>query len=198
MNKEIQEHDERIKQLVSQIKNLDDRFDVTGPSEPAIYRSGVEPAIPWEKKTIEETCGIVLPSDLSQIWDHGSRINVYVDITYGHWGSIIWSPAEIIKKQKWKMTRFYAEEDFQKGDLVVGEFPGNYDLALILRCDENEKDFGTVIVASSMEQREEWNTVASSIVDFLEKLIAACGLMYWEPGFKFDDNLIENWWSGEM
>lgn len=198
MKTETDHSDARIKSILSQINRLDDRMDEQGSAESAIYRSGIDPKVSWEKGMIEESSGVVLPSELSDIWDNASRINLYVDITHGHWGTIIWSPIEIIENQEWKSIRFYAEEDFQDGDLIVGEFPGNYDLALIVRCDENKQDFGTVIVASSMESRDEWNIVASSIIEFLEKIMEASGLMYWEPGFSFEKSLIEKWWLGDV
>lgn len=189
--------EKKIKDIVSQISSLEDRIsEIVNP--PAIYRTNADPPISWDMQIIEKTLSIVLPPDLIQLWEYASRIRLYEDITYGQWGTILWSPLEVIDSQVIKDTRFFNEDDFHQGDLLIGEFIGDSDLAILVRCDPNESDFGKIMVPCSLERREEWPTIAETILIFLEKMLAATGIMYWEYGFKFQKKQIDKWWSGEM
>lgn len=137
----------------------------------------VPPPQPWDKKTLEDSLSITLPSAIINVWNQTSGLRLFEDTTYGQWGLIFWSPNQIISEQKKRIAQRKA--DFRQGDLLIGEFLGDADL-LILRCDETSPDFGNVIIALPIDSREEWDIAASSLENFLNKFLAAKGEKFWE------------------
>jgi len=184
-----------LKRLIARIHNLED--NISSSVAQTVYRSVVEPEIPWNREKIEKLLAVTLPSELVQFWDLCSGVRIYEDISYGQWGSIIWSPEKVVDNQVWKTTRFFNNEDFYFGDIIIGEFRGDSALALIIRCDRTNSDFGSIIIASSIDPRDYWYLAAPSLDIHLEKLLAAQGAMYWEHGFNFDED-IKKWLSGDV
>ena len=131
----------------------------------------------WDKKAFEETLGITLPLAIIHLWNKTSGLRLFEDISYGQWGLILWSPAQVITEQEKRITQ--RKEDFRPGDLIVGEFLGDADL-LVLRCDATSPDFGNVAIALPLDSREEWYIAAHSLESFLSQFIGAKGDKFWE------------------
>lgn len=124
---------------------------------------------------------ITCPPDLLTFWTVAESARLFLDSTYGQWGLHLLEPSEAVE-----MTRIFAEErrrEFCKGDLVVGRFLGDSDL-LIVRCSEDEADFGKVLVAVPLDPRNDWYNVANSFAEFLENYIAAKGDKFWENNLR--------------
>jgi len=124
-----------------------------------------------------DALSITCPSDLLSFWTVTEYATLFLDSTYGQWGLQILDPNQAVER-----TKIFAKErkrDFSEGDLIVGRFLGDSDL-LIVRCSDDESDFGKVLVALPLDPRSDWYNVADSFADFLEKYIAAKGDKFWE------------------
>ena len=119
------------------------------------------------------------PSDLIDLWRTTQSATLFQDVEYGQWGLDLLSPGRSVAATidfRSKRTK-----DFLDGDCVVGVFLGDSDL-LLVRCDPLQKDYGSVLVALPIDQRQEWYHVATSLSDFLAGYIAARGGKFWEAG----------------
>jgi hypothetical protein len=119
------------------------------------------------------------PSDLIDLWLTTQSATLFQDVEYGQWGLDLLSPGRSVAATidfRSKRTK-----DFLDGDCVVGVFLGDSDL-LLVRCDPLQKDYGSVLVALPIDQRQEWYQVATSLSDFLAGYIAARGGKFWEAG----------------
>jgi hypothetical protein len=133
--------------------------------------------LPWEPKRLEEVLEIKIPSALHQLWDKTSGLRLFEDTIYGQWGLVVWSPNQIIEEQEKKVPQ--RPFDFLSSDLIIGEFLGDSEL-LVLRCNEQTPDFGEVMIALPLDEREQWYKAASCLEEFLSNFIAARGEKFWE------------------
>lgn len=118
------------------------------------------------------------PSDLKQFWQRARSGRLFEDTTYGQWGLELLSP-EKARHETLEFRRCRPVDSLDK-DLVVGRFIGDADI-LLLRCDPNASDFGEVLVASPIDPRSEWDVIARSFGDFLNRYVETRGDMYWHP-----------------
>ncbi len=169
-------NEQDIAKLIHTIKSIG-TVDSTDVSIPMPMHCQVLPPQPWDKKAFEETLGITLPLAIRHLWNKTSGLRLFEDITYGQWGLILWSPAQVITEQEKRITQ--RKEDFRPGDLIVGEFLGDADL-LVLRCDATSAEFGNVAIALPLDSREEWYIATHSLEGFLSQFIAAKGDKFWE------------------
>jgi len=119
------------------------------------------------------------PSDLIDLWRTTQSATLFQDVEYGQWGLDLLSPGRSVAATidfRSKRTK-----DFLDGDCVVGVFLGDCDFILV-RCDPLQKEYGSVLVALPIDQRQEWYHVATSLSDFLAGYIAARGGKFWEAG----------------
>jgi len=119
----------------------------------------------------------VIPHDLRTFWKRSECAKLFEDVKYGQWGLEILNGAEAARETNEQHS--CRSNDFERGDLVVGRFLGDSDL-LLVRCDSNANDFGSVIVALPLDPRQDWDRVADSFEDFLETYASAAGEKYWE------------------
>lgn len=133
--------------------------------------------IPWNKTALEESLEITLPDDVEQLWTLVSSLCLFEDITYGQWGLVIWSPDQVVVEHKRHLME--RPEQFRQGDLIIGEFLGDSDL-LLIRCNPIDPDFGYVIVALPLYQREEWDVPSPSLTMFLRAFLDSRGGKFWE------------------
>ena len=98
----------------------------------------IVPAIARSSKAIETRLNISLPEDLQELWQKSNGLRLFEDKTYGQSGLIIWSPQKVLEQQQ--ILR-QGSDEFQSGDLIIGEFLGDFDL-LVVRFDQNSDDFG--------------------------------------------------------
>ena len=82
----------------------------------------IVPAIARSSKAIETRLNISLPEDLQELWQKSNGLRLFEDKTYGQSGLIIWSPQKVLEQQQ--ILRRGSDE-FQSGDLIIGEFLGD-------------------------------------------------------------------------
>lgn len=118
-----------------------------------------------------------LPAELAEFWRDSGGARLFEDTTYGQWGLVLLGRDAAADR-----TEMFVEErlrDARPGDLVVGEFLGDQDL-LLVRCDQEASDFGSVLVALPLDGREDWYVLAPSLTAFLEEFEQEEGAKYWE------------------
>lgn len=123
------------------------------------------------------TLAISLPPEAIEFYKATDGAVLFKDDEYGQWGLKIYCLDELDRA-----TRFYLDKrsrDALEGDLIIGEFIGDSDL-LLLRCNPHSSDFGSVMIVSAIEQREEWDTAAIDVESFLLELYSQQGDKYWE------------------
>jgi len=169
-------NEQDIEKLIHAIKSIG-TVDSTDVSIPMPMHCQVLPPQPWDKKLLEDSLSITLPVTIINLWNQSSGLRLFEDINYGQWGLILWSPNQIIIEQEKRIDQ--RKSDFRYGDLIIGEFLGDADL-LILRCDATSPDFGNVMIALSLDSREEWDLAGLTLESFLNQLIAANGDKFWE------------------
>ncbi len=118
-----------------------------------------------------------LPRELREMWSISQQCHLFLDADYGQWGLHILSPFDAENE-----TSLFVQErlgDVEPGDLVIGGFVGDTD-ALLIRCNPNAADFGSLIVATPLDRRADWPIVASSLLDFLQEYAMTEGEKFWE------------------
>lgn len=138
--------------------------------------SEIVPAIARSSKDLETRLNISLPEDLQELWQKCNGLSLFEDKTYGQSGLIIWSPQKVLEKQK---SLRQNSDEFQDGDLVIGEFLGDSDL-LVVRCDQNSDDFGQLIISLPIDHRSDWYYLTYLLPEFLQKFINNRGKKFWE------------------
>lgn len=129
-------NEQNIEKLIHAIESLG-IVDSPDVSIPMPMHSQVLPPQPWDKKLLEDSLSITLPLTIINLWNQTSGLRLFEDINYGQWGLILWTPNQVILEQEKLITQ--RKQDFQPGDLIIGEFLGDADL-LILRCDATSPD----------------------------------------------------------
>ena len=84
----------------------------------------IVPAIARSSKAIETRLNVSLPEDLQK----SNGLRLFEDKTYGQSGLIIWSPQKVLEQQQ--ILRRGSDE-FQSGDLIIGEFLGDESPVLV-------------------------------------------------------------------
>ena len=143
-----------MKDLIRRIKSLQDIvFAPAIRQRPSVLRSTVKTPSAWESSEIESTLGIRLPEELRSFWNEAEELRLFEDIHDGHWGLILWGPAQTIARQD--STFVLARKDeLQSGGIIIGEFLGDSDLVLI-RCSPGESDFGVIRIVLRLYPRRD-------------------------------------------
>jgi hypothetical protein len=154
---------------------------VTGAPLP--MRCLVLPQLSWEPDFLVKSLEHPLPPDLEYLWDATSGLVLFQDMTYRQYGLVLWSPDQaVVRHQRHASERFADTGDLQDGDFIIGEFLGDLDL-VIIRCDPQFADFGSIVIAQEIDPRPEWPTAASSLGEFLQRFLqsnqATFGEKYW-------------------
>lgn len=160
------------------LKNIEQlgRIELVDMAISMPLESRIFPAIARSSKAIEIRLDISLPEDLQELWQKSSGLRLFEDKTYGQSGLIIWSPQKVLEQQQVLKRN---SDDFQSGDLIIGEFLGDSDL-LIVRCDQDSDDFGQVIISLPIDQRSDWYYLPYLLPEFLQKFINSQGEKFWE------------------
>ena len=90
--------------------------------------SEILPPIANSTKDLEFRLHIALPEDLQELWQKSNGLRLFEDKTYGQSGLIIWSPQKVLEQQQ--ILRRGSDE-FQSGDLIIGEFLGDQSPVLV-------------------------------------------------------------------
>jgi hypothetical protein len=117
-----------------------------------------------------------LPPELEELWTRVESMRLYEDSVYGQWGLIILSPANAAAKTR-EMALCRPQES-RPGDLVIGEFLGDSQ-TIVIRCEENAGDLGSVLVALPIDPRQDWPTVGDDLSGFLTNYLEAGGVNFW-------------------
>ncbi|MDO5651587.1 MAG: SMI1/KNR4 family protein, partial [Moraxella sp.] len=121
-----------------------------------------------------------VPNDYDELLMISNGLTLFVDEKYGQWGLRIYGCDEVVSRNRlWKES--YRRADLVYGDLIIGEFLGDSDL-LIMRCDEDCDDFGSILISLPLDYRKDWYYPAASLSEFLKKYIEAEGEKFWESG----------------
>lgn len=146
------------------------------PESPAVCR--VFEPIPWSQQELERTLGFEIPNQLAQLWDLCGGMMLYGDDLWCPGGLVICAPCV---EELFRLNSDYQDrksDSTAPGDLIIGEFRSDLELVLI-RCDRNNTDCGSILIVAEMEPRPDWKRVAFSIEEFLIKYMDAHGEKYW-------------------
>jgi len=154
--------------------------NIIGRGEPREIWSGIMPFTYWCDDLIERELGLKVHHELRWLWDYCS--SMAIKISYGISGLYIYSPDQALFRHKYyyvkEKTLSKTLEDIIEGDFVIGEYIGEQQLVLI-RCDENSEDFGSILMTQPIDPREEWPIAGASLTEFLETYYLA-GDMFWD------------------
>jgi hypothetical protein len=159
------------------LKNIEQlgRIELDNMAIAMPLNSEIVPAIARATKNLETLLNISLPDDLQELWQKCNGLRLFEDKTYGQSGLIIWSPQKVLEQQQ--VLRRNSDE-FQDGDLIIGEFLGDSDL-LVVRCDQNFSDFGKVIISLPIDHRSDWDYLPYLLPEFIQKFINSQGEKFW-------------------
>ncbi len=117
------------------------------------------------------------PKEAKELYLTADGAALFKDDEYGQWGLRLFRFDEVDDQT----SRYLRErsKDSIAGDRIIGEFTGDSDL-LLLRCDPQSNDFGSVIVVSAIDQRTNWDVAAKDLGSFLQKYYTFQGDKYWE------------------
>ncbi|WLP94169.1 SMI1/KNR4 family protein [Psychrobacter sp. M13] len=119
-----------------------------------------------------------LPIEYKQFLLISNGALLFLDEHYGQAGLNIYSLKDFTNKINFWLSSYRASS-LIVGDLIVGEFLGDSDF-IILRCDKDADDFGTIIISLPLYEREDWFYLKKDFTDFLMEFIKAEGYKYWE------------------
>lgn len=119
----------------------------------------------------------VVPQPLQDLWSNVEWAEFFKDEEFGQWGLKLLTPEEAATESTRQIQS--RPEDFQTGDIVIGEFLGDSEV-LVVRCDSNLADFGQVIVALPIDHRKDWYMVSASLDKFLTNYSQKEGEKFWE------------------
>ena len=118
-----------------------------------------------------------LPEDVREFWLATRSATLFKDYQFGQWGIEVFDPAQALWETSVQASA--RQRDFVSSDLVFARFFGDSDL-IIIACDREQPNFGSVTIALPVDRRPDWPVVARSFGEFLEKLVAVQGDKYWE------------------
>lgn len=131
----------------------------------------------FDRKHIETALNVQLPNALLNLWKETAELRLFEDINFGQWGLVIWPAGKLIKKNRQVVSD--RPDEYRLGDLVIGEFLGDGELA-VLRCDPTSSDYGAVLISLPIYPRQDWYVAADSLVAFLKRFVSVQGKKYWE------------------
>jgi hypothetical protein len=124
--------------------------------------------------------GLTMPDDLSEAWSVCCGCRLFEDAIYGQWGLELFSPSEALREtNEYRAEREDRDDPAEVGDLVIGRFIGDLQ-RLMIRCETNAADFGSVVVVAEIDPRSEWVLAAPTLAVFLSRYAAAQGRKCWE------------------
>ena len=118
-----------------------------------------------------------LPDDVLEFWRVTRHATLFKDQQYGQWGVEVLQPTQALSETARQSSS--RPRDFIDSDLVLARFFGDSDL-VVVACNPNKPDFGSIAIALPIDKRSEWPTVAKSFGEFLSRLVESQGDKYWE------------------
>jgi hypothetical protein len=187
-NKEVKN---RILDLLARMFNQENYLRIADNSKSRSMKQSTSlPYIHWNENLIKQEIGISnLPEELLMLWSYCSSLIIHFEKDRGLdiQGIYIYSPDQALVRHKYyyieELESAKAEKDICEGDFIIGEYISEHQYILI-RCDDQSKDFGSIMMTQPIDPREEWPIVGTSLLDFLEA--------YYSAGEKFWDS--EKYW----
>lgn len=134
-----------------------------------------------EVANIQKQLGIPLPEDYIYFLTKVSNgCTLYYDIQYGQWGYWIYGINELIEKQAiWEKS---LPTRWQKNFIAFAELYGEADVLIFdLHQSANKiKTESPILEGNAYYPVDKWLTVSSSFHQWIQDLIIAQGLKYWE------------------
>lgn len=185
---------DRLLDLLAEMLNQENYLHVaTDRQSRSMKQSTSLPCLhPWNDEiedAIKRELGILsLPEELRTVWFYCSSLVINYEKSEGLdiEGIYIYSREQALVRHNYYVKEkeiAKTTEDIHKGDLIIGEYMSEHQYVLI-RCDENFDDFGSILMTQPIDPREEWPIVGSSLIGFLET--------YYSAGEKFWDS--EKYW----
>jgi len=132
-----------------------------------------EPASPVE---IEQAWpGGGLPEQLVDAWTTARQARLFEDVDYGQWGLVLLSPTASAQRTGEQLRS--RADDYQPGDLVIGEFLGDQELLVLAG---GAGGGSRVLIALPLDGRSDWYAAAEDLGQFLESYWQHGGEKYWE------------------
>src|SRR5260370_678512 len=100
-----------------------------------------------------ERLPVRVPDDVREFWLVSRSASLFKDEKYGQWGVEVLDPMQALAETKRQATS--RPHDFQATDLVLARFFGDLDL-VVLACDSQHKDYGSVKIALPIDKRPDW------------------------------------------
>ncbi len=91
---------------------------------------------------------------------------------------MLWGHEKALKRQDRERAFLVGRDAYIEGDMIVGEFLGDTD-KLLVRCDPQCDDFGSVSVTLPIDRRPDWPHLWQSLSDFIEVFVERGGKKYW-------------------
>jgi len=145
--------------------------------EEVVYENILLPSESWDKSIVESTLGVVLPAEVGEFWDICSSLYLLQDATFGQSGLFLWSAEYVLSAQATMLAT--RDDHYILGDLVLGVLIGISEM-VVVRCDPQDEDYGSITIALEIYPREDWPIVASSLSEFLAAYWNNNGGRYWE------------------
>jgi hypothetical protein len=118
-----------------------------------------------------------ISEDVREFWRTTRSATLFKDQQYGQWGIEMLEPVQALSETSHQLEE--RPRDFITSDLVLARFFGDSDL-VVLACNPEQPEFGSVTIALPVDRRADWPVVAKSFGEFLSRLIDAQGDKYWE------------------
>lgn len=120
-----------------------------------------------------------VPPDVRDLWSIARRAALFKDEAYGQWGIEVLDPEGALEETRRQSAG--RPHEFLPSDLVFARFLGDSEL-LVVRCDQEQSDYGSIMIALPIDKRIDWPVVAESFAEFLQRCLRAQGDKYWEEG----------------
>ena len=130
---------------------------------------------PAERAAIDRI-GLAIPPDVRDLWSTTKSASLFKDQQFSQWGLELLDPTSAARESTHR--RSTRHRDFCDTDLVLGRFLGDSDL-LVIRCEPDQPDYGSVLIALPLDKRSKWPVGAKAFAVFLECLLDAQGDKYW-------------------
>ncbi len=111
------------------------------------------------------------PEQLVEAWTAAREARLFVDVDYGQWGLVLLSPGKSAARTE--KERAARPKDFERGDVVIGEFLGDQELLVLTRD-------GRILVALPLDDRSDWYVAADDLASFLNAYWQHGGDKFWE------------------
>lgn len=145
----------------------DRSFDVYNTYDPPVDNEEV--ARSWDLKT--------LPEDLFDLWRSARECRLHQDRGLGKDGITLLSPSEARDRTKQELESWdYGDGRFRKSDIVIGTMVVEPDLIVF---DTTKTEFN-VLLASTLDGRDDWPIVGRTISDFLLRYRDSLGDGDWQ------------------